>query len=411
MASIDVVVVGAGPSGLLAAHEAAQKGAKVVVLEEDSEVGCPPHCAGLVSIEGLRIIGMAKGGFIQGWARGAILHSPRGAELRIDAGRKVAYIIDRVCFDKELAGKAQEVGVELKLRAKARGLIMDKGVRGVNAWVNGGGKSFRSKAVVDAEGARWRISSQVGLRLIDRSMIYPAAQLEFKGGDFEDGFVELFFSEAWAPGFFAWVVPFDDGCRVGLASKRGGCRDLLNRFVKKHPKVSARLRRSHPLRLTGGLLVLGGPATRTYANGLVLVGDAAGHVKPTTGGGVVFGGMAARIAGEEIANYSLSGRGEALERYEKRWKELIGRELKWMRALRKYLSSLSDEEYERLFHLAQRLSLDAVLSTIGDMDRHALTTAKLLLKPKLSPLLWLVGVGMLIENFKAGLMSSGAAKG
>jgi flavin-dependent dehydrogenase len=134
---------------------------------------------------------------------------------------------------------------------------------------------------------------------------------------------------------------------------------------------------------------------------MMVVGDAAGHVKPTTGGGVVFGGLAASVAGEEAASYSLNGDAEALERYEARWRRLIGRELSWMARLRRYLSSLSDEGYERLFKAAALLNLGGELARVGDMDLHALTAFRLSINPRLAPLAALVALGVLKESFKA----------
>lgn len=402
LTAVDVLVVGGGPSGLIAAAEAARRGARTMVLEEHGEVGRPAHCAGLVSVEGLRRLGVrGSEGFIQGLARGAVLHSPSGLEVEVDAGRYVAYVIDREAFDRELAGRAVDEGAELRCRAKALRLLMGRRVEGVEARVDGGVEEVAAGVVVDAEGARFKLSRQAGLPTPDPFMLYPAAQLELKGGDVAKGFVELFFGEAWAPGFFAWIVPTDGGCRVGVASRRGGCRFLLERFVKKHPKASTRLRGAAPMGLAGGLLVLGGAAARTYVEGMMVVGDAAGHVKPTTGGGVVFGGLAASVAGEEAASYSLNGDAEALERYEARWRRLIGRELSWMARLRRYLSSLSDEGYERLFKAAALLNLGGELARVGDMDLHALTAFRLSINPRLAPLAALVALGVLKESFKA----------
>ncbi len=392
-------MVGAGPSGLLAAIEAAKRGASVLVLEEHAEVGKPVHCAGLVSVDGLRRLGV-HGSFIQGWARGAVLHSPGGIELRVDAGRRVACVIDREAFDRELAGRAVEEGVELRCRARALEPLMRHGVEGVKARVDGRLTELSAKVVIDAEGARFKLSRIAGLPTPDPSMLYPAAQLELRGGDVEEGFVELFFGEEWAPGFFAWIVPFEGGCRVGVASSKGRCRELLERVVKKHPKASLKLRGASPVKLMGGRLVLGGPAAKTYVEGMLLVGDVAGHVKRITGGGVVFGGLAAKVAGEAAVAYSL-GDLKALERYEGRWRKLIGRELKWMKRLRRYLSSLSDQGYDELFKAAAALKLEEALSRVGDMDLHALTTIKLALSPRLAPLLASVALGVLKESFKA----------
>ncbi|MCX8204891.1 MAG: NAD(P)/FAD-dependent oxidoreductase [Candidatus Nezhaarchaeota archaeon] len=401
MTYVDVLVVGAGPTGLLAAIEAAREGAEVLILEEHSEVGKPAHCAGLVSVDGLRML-RVHGDFIQGWANGAILHSPGGTELRIDAKKRVACIIDREAFDKRLAEEAINEGAELLYRARALEPLREWGVNGVRAKVNGRTEIIKSKVVVDAEGARFKLSKLAGLPVPEPSTIYPAAQLEFKGGEFEEGFVELFFNEKWAPGFFAWAIPFNGGCKIGLASSIGRCRELLLHFTKKNPKVSARLRQAILKKMSSGLLVLGGPLRRTYADGIVLVGDVAGHTKPTTGGGLVFGGLAAKVAGKEAAAYSVKEDAEALKRYEQRWRRLFGKELERMKRLRGYLSLLGSERCERLFRLAKLTGLERAISKVGDMDLHAQTALRLALEAKLAPLLGLFILEALAESLKRG---------
>ncbi|MEM4700383.1 MAG: NAD(P)/FAD-dependent oxidoreductase [Candidatus Nezhaarchaeales archaeon] len=399
MAILDVIVVGGGPAGLLAAIEAAKAGAEVLVLEEHDEVGRPTHCAGLVSASGLEMLGV-RGNFIQGWARGAILHSPGGAELRIDAKRRVAYVIDREAFDKRLAEEALDRGARLLCKARALEPLKGQGIKGVKAKANGKFLSLSSKVVIDAEGAKFKLSKLAGLPTPTSSSIYPAAQFEFEGGEFEEGFVELFFNEKWAPDFFAWAIPFDGGCRVGLASSMGRSRDLLLHFIKKSPEMSARLKHAVLKKVSGGLLVLSGPLSKTHVDGFMLVGDVAGHTKPTTGGGLVFGGLAAKIAGKEAAAYSVGGDPGALRRYERLWRNLFGKELSRMRALRAILPILGSDRCEGIFRLAKLLGLEVILSKAGDMDLHAWTAAKLMLRPKLAPLLGLVAMGMLTESLK-----------
>ena len=400
MSQHDIVVVGAGPSGLIASFEAARRGANVLILEEDGVVGKPVHCAGLVSVKGLSLLNL-HGDYIQGSAKGAILHSPSGLKIRIEARRDVAYVIDRAKFDQTLAKRAIEAGAELACRAKALKILWEKmRVAGIEVTLNGVRVEIKAKVTIDAEGARFKLLREAGLNPPKLSLLYPAAQVEVEGADVEENMVELFFGEQWAPGFFAWIIPHREGCRVGLASKVGMAKTLLERFIKKHPEASTKLRRVKVKEVSGGLLVLGGPAPRTYKEGFLAVGDAAGHVKPTTGGGVVFGGLSAKIAGEEAAMAALRGDREAFARYERRWRKIIGGELKWMSRLRTYLSSLDDRELDHLFASALKLKLEEELAIKGDMDFQALTMKKLLKAPRLAPLLFRVAMGLAIETFK-----------
>ena len=116
----DVTVIGAGPSGLIAAREVAEKGFDVKVVEEDPEVGVPNHCAGLLSLRGMKEIGVPTDeAFVENYVKGAVFYSPSGLSFTVEKSRYVACVVDRELFDKYLAQKACEAGVDILVKTKA----------------------------------------------------------------------------------------------------------------------------------------------------------------------------------------------------------------------------------------------------------------------------------------------------
>jgi len=382
---VDVAVVGAGPAGLLAAMEASRRGAEVLVLEEHGEVGVPDHCAGLISLAGLKALGLEPGGYVRSRVRGARIYSPSCLRLDVEADGPVAVVVDRELLDKALAREAERAGATLMLRARAVRVRREGGLMVVEAEAPSGRLEVKAKVLIDAEGARFKVSRQLGLPQPDASLLYPALQAEVEGAHLEEDRVEVYLGSSWAPGFFAWMVPSGERVKVGLAARGVGLSRALRRLMERHPVASRRLEGARTVRLMGGLLVLSGPLPKVHVEGAMAVGDAACHAKPTTGGGVVFGGVAARIAGAEASRAARGDEG-AYARYEARWRGLLERELRWMRALRLGLSAMSDAELDRLFALATRLEVGRALSRLGDMDFHAHTLRALMSTPRAAPL-------------------------
>ncbi|MCK4884814.1 NAD(P)/FAD-dependent oxidoreductase, partial [Candidatus Bathyarchaeota archaeon] len=189
--------------------------------------------------------------------------------------------------------------------------------------------------------------------------------------DVEEDMVEVYLGRNVAPGFFAWIIPRKDGsAKVGLATRAGNPRDYLRRFMDKHPVASQKLKKSRVTSLSFHPIPLGGPLPKTYSGGFLAVGDAASQVKPTTGGGVIFGLTCARVAGE-VAYEAVKGQdfSEAfLSRYQSRWKRLVGFELDAMLRMRRMLNSLSDSRIDGMIDLCRKLGVDSVLEKVGDLD-------------------------------------------
>ncbi|HID90926.1 TPA: NAD(P)/FAD-dependent oxidoreductase [Candidatus Bathyarchaeota archaeon] len=356
-----VLVVGGGPAGLITARETARAGIDVTVVEEHAEVGVPTHCAGLLSVDGLERIGVRPLGFVVNAVRGARFFSPSGLSFKIEARRPKAYVVDRELFDKALAEQAAESGANIVLGKRVKDVIVHEDRADA---LLADGHRVGSDAIVVAEGVRCALTRALGLRAPKRRL--QAAQMEIAGVDADPSYVELHFGRRIAPGFFAWKVPLsDDTLRIGLACSDGRALARLTRFVKRElggrGKVIGR---------SASLLIAGGPIGRTYGDRFLVVGDAAGQAKPTTGGGVIFGGVCALHAANAIRRAASLGDWSAsvLKDYQRGWMKELGRELRLMLIARKVADRLSDRGIDRLFSVVIEGGLAEGIQEVGDID-------------------------------------------
>jgi len=368
----DIVVIGGGPCGSYAAYTAAKLGAKVTVCEEHETTGAPNHCAGHLNITSLKQMGIQVPQIaIENEIRGAIFHSPSCRKFILKRRTPVTYVVDRILFDRSLARIALKAGVNYSFKSRVKSLISDsKFVRGVT--IEREQKRILAKVVVDAEGCSSALLKKTGLKGLERSMVVRGIQAEVEGAeDLDQEMVEVYFGGKIAPGFFAWIIPRKDGSsKVGLATRLGDSRDYLKWFIEKHPVASKKLKKSKIIRTSLHPIPLSGPLPKTFANGFLAVGDAASQVKPTTGGGVIFGLTCAKAAGEvayeAVKRHDYSN--NFLSRYQSRWKQLVGFDLAAMLRMRRMLDSLSDKRIDRIIDCCNRFGIDNILERFGDVD-------------------------------------------
>ena len=331
-----ITIAGAGPAGLLAAKEAASLGAKVTVYEEHKRVGEPVRCTGLVSKKGLDGLNVDYGDAVLNKCRGARIYSPSGEELEIKKRGAVAYVIDRAAFDAGIAEEAMAEGAEIVL-----------------------GKHREKSPDIAADGplSRWAPKRE-----------YVHAYQVTADLERDTDFVEIH----WTPGFFAWVVPIDGKtCRVGIGVRNGNPKEALMRWLH-----SKKMELEYDGE-TSGLIPLydGTPAVR---EGVCLVGDAAAHVKATTGGGIAIGGFNARICGAVIGEE----RDPAV--YDQLWRQEWGQSLEMHRKVRGVLDRIPPAEIDDLFAIAKSESIGKVIERHGDMERIWPLVSALMGKPGLA---------------------------
>ena len=376
-----MVTVGAGVAGCEAALGAAKMNARVLLLEEHPQVGLPSHCSGVVSLSGLELLGLdAHSSFSQKLIHGARFFPPRGESIEIRKKDPVALILNRMKLDQFLAKQAVAAGVEL--RAKTRASKFERTADGDSLSLADGSK-VASKVVIDASGVGSRLSEQAGLRAPDWGEILPGLQYELVDMKEQSDLVELFFGSKRAPGFFAWSIPTGkNSARVGLASKKGNVKKFLDDLVKEQwPKANIDATKS-------GSVLVAGPISRCWSPGFIVVGDAAGQVKQTTGGGIVIGGYCGKLSGIAAASAATNVGIQAeqfLRNYDAQWREKFGSDLRKMGLARKLFAGLSDETLDRLFSVLRDNVSE--IEAEGDMDFQGKIITRMLKKRKIATLL------------------------
>lgn len=363
----DVAIVGGGPTGCFAGKLLAERGLDVVVIEEHAEIGHPMCCAGVVGVEGLRELGIGPGRWVLNELRGAMLYPPRGSPLSLSRGRAEALVINRAAFDRELAASAARAGADFLMRSKCVDVSVGERVR-IKVRTDGRLREISSKLVMGADGPNSLVARRAGL--LRSHQLINCAQVEVLA-DVDAETAEIYLGREYAPGFFAWAVPAGELCRVGVGTAEGSALGKLKKLLREHPAVSGKVDRDKLMHLTAGPIPR--PLTRAmYADGVMLVGDAAGQVKPLTGGGIYVGLSCARLAAEVAAEALECGDVSArvLCKYERAVGRKFGEEFELgMRAWRLFLQ-LSDEDLCSLFRVLAEPDVKALILEQADFDHH-----------------------------------------
>ena len=384
----DVIVIGGGPVGSFTALKLAKLGTEVVVFEEHEAIGSPSHCAGHLSIRSLRNLGLypLPRKIVENTYSQASFYSPSGFKLSVNLANPVTCSINRAAFDRYIADKAEVAGAQFSLNTLVQSLLIEDGVvRGVKVRQEGEVERFAAKIVVDAEGISSRILKQTGLAGFNNERLVYAVEADVeKVKDVELNGIEVFLGKAYAPGFYAWLMPKLDGtAKVGLATKAGNPKEFLRRLMLKHPVASKKLSKAKITRAVFHPITLGGPISKAYANGFLAVGDVASQVKPTTGGGVVFGllcaGIAAEVADEATRRNDVSS--DFLQRYQKRCTDMLGFDFSVMFWIRRFLDSLSDKKLDEFLQFCTRISLNKTFENVDEIDFQGKMLLKILTKP------------------------------
>jgi len=376
----DVVVVGAGPTGSTAARYAAMAGAKVLIIEEHASIGSPVECTGLLSTRAVSECDVRpEDDFVLNSVRGAFVHSPNGTCLPIDGKRTKAYVVSRKIFDRHLVSLAVDTGAELMLKGRVTGIQQKDGIQLLSVIHMGKMITVRSKIIIGADGVKSNVARYTGLGKVDR--ILSGVQIEAVYSSSDTDFVELFVGSQ-APGFFAWTVPVNERIsRIGLAVEPGNEHNAINylrNIVNKNEHLAGNCTNNMLDLVVGGIPI--GPLKRTYSDGVLIAGDAAGQIKPTSGGGVYTGAVCAKIAGqvaaEAVSEENVSA--NRLEEYESRWKAALGRELRTGMRIHDFIGGLTDKELDDLIGSMNNNAILELITKYGDMDHPSILIKKLL---------------------------------
>lgn len=342
----DVIVVGGGPAGTMAARSAAQGGASALLFEKDRELGLPVRCAEAVGRKSLdRFVG-DPGPWIAHQVNDVRFIAPDGSVVEVDTD-EVGYVLNRRLFDAELGHRAALAGAQIMTRAYVCGLRRQDGcVTGVRVKFPDREMEIGAKVVIGADGIESRVGRWAGMRtnfaLKDLETCY---QVTLGGISINPNFVVCHFGEEVAPGGYVWVFPKGDtiaNVGVGVAADRTdgmSAKGYLERFLEKHyPGGSV-------LACVAGGVPAAKPFKKIHGPGILLAGDAGAHSNPLTGGGIISAMAAGDLAGSTAAECIRQGdwSEKALARYTDRWDERWGSEQRSYYRLKEAVHRLTDK--------------------------------------------------------------------
>ncbi|MBT6195394.1 MAG: NAD(P)/FAD-dependent oxidoreductase [Nitrosopumilus sp.] len=353
----DVTIAGGSVAGLLCAREISAKGFSVLVIEEDYEIGTPEHCGGLVSIAGLEELGIIPfRKTFEHMIESAEITSPNGNKFTINSKKQKVVEISRRELDKQIAFQAQKNGAVIKVRTSFQE-ITDTGIR-----TNEG--KVECKIFVDARGVSSLIQK-------DRTGILSSAQYEIYANWIKKGKVEVIFDQEKYPGFFAWIIPSNEGKgKIGIAGKGINVAETLDEFLKEKGQFST-------IRKIFAPIWIKGPIEKFVEGKTVIIGDAAGQAKPTTAGGIFTSGMGGVYAGQAICKFLKTNEISDLQNYQKRWMDRFGKEFEKQLLARKILERITNQTINKLFESITPEIIKEI-SEKDDFDFHTSSIIKLL---------------------------------
>lgn len=371
MKEVDVLVVGAGPIGGYFSKRMAELGINVLILEEHLEVGKPFQCAGLVNPSAMEKVGLYD--TVLSEIDGAIMHSPFGTTIEIGKPNNIrTYAVCRKKFDQAIVQEAINEGSDLWLNSKPLDTeYVDDSII-VKVSKNNEIVDVKAKLLVGADGAHSWVRRHHRMGYPKEFMI--GYQIEVTGFKTKNRMLEMFTGEDIAPGFFAWAIPNGDTYRIGMWSRSEdldgrSCEDLLNNLMKKSRWADKFENCKEVGRFCGPIPA--GVVLKPVEERILLIGDAAGLAKPTTGGGIGPGINQVDLIVDDLHNAIKNNilTKKKLLKITKGYSK-AKRDFERIRSLRDFfVSSRSDEELEEIFKIFSKPEVIKLINEKGDIEK------------------------------------------
>lgn len=364
----DVAIVGGGPIGSTLAYKIAKEGYKVAILDKKKEIGIPLQCAGIVS-KNLMDVNEIPDNLILNSVKGAYLHSSNNT-LKVEKNHTEAFIIDRIAYDKFLAERAVNSGVKFFNQYKVTYIDPDNGI--IRCQNN---MEVSAKVIVGADGSKSFVSSLLN----EKFNYFNASQylVEINTSSRDNiintnavEFVDLFAISKILPGFL-WCIPTSDSSfRVGLFSNNSykDQKEILNSFLAN----DERFKESSIIEKYHGKIPIFDKNKKIIKDRILLIGDAASQLKPTTGGGLIIGFDTTNLAKDAIIKSLNNGNINFLKDYEKNFKKKYAKELNYQIRVQKTLENLSDNDLDYMFNKLKEKNAEEIISKYGDMDKQSI---------------------------------------
>lgn len=385
MTDYDVIVVGAGPIGSTYAYHMANKGYSVAIFDMKNRIGEPLQCAGIVSTN-ITLTERLPEEIIYNKVKGAKIYSPNKTLLHVKKEETVAYVLDRVYYDKYLFQRALDAGTTPYLSSRVLDVDME------NTSIKTIDNTYTSKIIAVAAGPVSSTSRKMNPDLNDESFTAIQYTLDTKKQDTQNVILEV--HNELLPGFL-WKIPLTDTKqRLGLftdASYKTADNLLRNAMndddiiIEKHT----------------GLIPKYNKDKKIVYNNTILIGDSASQIKPTTGGGLIVGSNMARLASDKSDLMLKDNDNNYLLEYEREYHKRYDHEFKAQQNVQSIIKELSDDDFDYMFEQLQEHDVDKIISEYGDMDTQTPLLKQLVKSGIIFKLLPKIGVRRLKNIWKS----------
>lgn len=367
----DIIIVGAGPAGSMAARFAAEQDVSVLMLEKDRDVGYPVRCGEAISKAGVEEFIEPDDKWIAAKISKFSFNAPDGNEVIVEFG-DAGYVLERRIFDYELARTAADAGTEILTRAYVNGLLFeDAKVCGVKYEHQGEQKEVKAKVVIAADGVESRVGRWAGLKTyIDFRDMESAVQITAANIPVDQNTLYFYFGKNVAPNGYFWVFPkghkkANIGLGVnGLIGKKKSAQSYLNDFMNSHYPNAPVL-----TSVAGGV-----PCSITLdkisAPGIMLVGDAARQVNPLSGGGIASGMIGGKIAGTIAGQAIKMNQPDHILTYDKAWQDRLGKRHEIFNRIKEGIYNFSDDKFNSIANSILKIPIEK--RTLGKVFTTAL---------------------------------------
>lgn len=354
-----IIISGGGPIGNYLASNLGE--CSVQIMEEHSEIGKPVQCTGLVHPRVVELANAEES--VLNTIKGLRLFFPGGRVLEIKTDEAKAVVIDRCLFDNICCNSAKKAGAVINTDSKILDFKREDNKLNVNYLANGEKCEINTNLLIGADGYKSHVGTCAGLGCAKEIVRGIQSDLEVTMPD--QDIVEVYVGKEVAPGFFAWILPCGEFTRVGVGISKGNGipSKYLDSLIEK--RGFGEINRTQTY---SGVIPIGYPKS-TYADNIMIVGDAAAQTKPLSGGGLYTGMQCAKYAAETALDAIDSNDYSAafLSAYEDKWKSEIGKELDRGMIVRKVFTGMSDKKLDEAGKLLDKPEAKEILAT-GDID-------------------------------------------
>jgi len=387
----DVIIVGAGPAGNAAALQLSEAGLNAIVVDYRETIG-DKLCTGVIGLECAALFQPASNMILNSVDQVSV-HSPSGEKFLLGDKRTRALVVDRVSYVNSIAESAQSKGAKYLLGYRVVSISTDRFGVEVRAIYNGKSVLITAPVILIASGFGTSLLDHVNLNrskqtdyLIGTQMVVETESLDH---------IQLFTGPEFSPGSFAWLVPKDKSqALLGIVSKSKNGRNL-KQLTNKLTECNM-IKKCLNDQETWGIPLK--PIDKTYGPRVLILGDAAGFAKPTTGGGIYYAMISGQLAAEAILYCMRTGNFNSIElsRYQASWEKSFGDELKTGYNARLLYECLDDNALNKLLEKFSSIEIQKEILSSGEFsfDWHASIIGRTVRNKEIYSLLTSLGPGI-----------------